>query len=235
MDVFSDESQKLGRQLQEYLARSGMTRDRLAREVKRSKSTIDKLCSGRYTEKTLAAVLARTKFIPSNAYASDAFGGYSKQSWLNYIGDYIMIECPYPEDGSIWVRKVSIRWVDDFHSGLALEEKGGGEIGRLCIAHERPVLIYIRSHEDDGRYFAVSTMVAEKAMRGIKIGVQKIVANSYAPIVSPVVFRYETDAIKRAFPQAAVVRKDDDRFSRLKADLDMVLQDKFGVIVGVGS
>jgi hypothetical protein len=78
-------------------------------------------------------------------------------------------------------------------------------------------------------------MVAEKAMRGIKIGVQKIVANSYAPIVSPVVFRYETDAIKRAFPQAAVVRKDDDRFFPLKADLDMVLQDKFEVIVGAGS
>ena len=234
MQPITEETKALGRQLQEYIARSGTTRERLAREIKRSKSCVDKMCSGRYSQKTLATVMAKTRFLPSNAYASDTFGGYSKQSWVNYIGDYVMIEHPFPEDGSIWVRKMAIRWVDDFDAGLALEEKGGGEVGRLCIANERPLLIFVKTPVENGRYFALSTMVAERAMRGIKVAVHKIVANSYAPVVTPVVLRYETDDVKAAFPKPAAVRPGDPRYARLKDDLDRVLDDKFGVIAGGG-
>lgn len=232
MHEITPETQTLGRQLQEYLARVGMSRERLARELKLSKSCIDKMCSGRYSQKTLAVVMARTKFLPSNAYAADNIGGYSKQSWVNYIGDYVMIEHPYPEDGSIWVRKMAIRWVDDFNAGLALEEKGGGEVGRLCIANERPLLIFVKTPVENGRYFALSTMVAERAMKGIKVAVHKIVGNHYAPVVTPVVLRYETDDVKAAFPKPVAVRPGDPRHARLKGELDLVLKDEFGVIAG---
>ena len=79
-----------------YIARERISRDEFAQRAKLGKSTVDKLVTGLFSEKTILQIESLLKIplmdAPAAALGETAgseLGGYARAETLNYVGEYV--------------------------------------------------------------------------------------------------------------------------------------------------
>ena len=146
------ERRKTGQEIKRYLKVNRISRDEFCHLTKLGKSTVDKLCTGIFSDATLQIVLERTKFVRSNSFAADHLGRYSRESWSSYLGEHLLLMPSLNEADAIDALKLAIEW-DENLPGMVLVHAGGSRrsLGHLTIPHERSPLIYIAAAEGYGR------------------------------------------------------------------------------------
>jgi hypothetical protein len=184
MDV--EEKRKIGREVATFIRKSFKDRVAFAQKARLGKSTVDKLVTGRFSQKTLDQVFTYTGFVRNNDYAGATLGNYSRVEWESYLGDYLFLRPSLKGDENIDAAEVFIKW-DENLPGLMLFQKARPSplsIGALNIPHRRSPFIYI---QEGARMLIVSTMVGERAMRGMMMAVHRMVANAFVPVATPIV------------------------------------------------
>jgi hypothetical protein len=186
MDI--EEKKKIGREVAIFIRKSFKDREAFALKARLGKSTVDKLVTGLFSQKTLDQVFTYTGFVRNNDYAGEALGQYSRVEWENYLGDYLFLRPSPRGDETIDAAEVFIKW-DENLPGLKLWQKSKPaplSVGALNIPHRRSPFIYI---QEGARMLIVSTMVGERALRGMMMATHRAVANAYVPVAAPVVLK----------------------------------------------
>jgi hypothetical protein len=209
-----------------------MSREQFAFQTKLGSSTIDKLCSGRFSETTLQIVQERTKFVKNNSYAAKQLGGYARAAWEGYLREYLYLR-PSIAGNDIEAEHVAIEWNDGNYNtlpGLVLIHcQTRTVIGTLAIPHERSPLIYIQPINLSPTLI-VSTMVGEAAMRGLMLGVINPVANAHAPVAMPVIFRRMDEKSLRA-AALGTIPPIHSKYSEYQAELQKTLDKQYGQLI----
>lgn len=226
-----DEKRRTGEEIKMFLAVNGIDRGRFSELTGLGRSTIDKLVTGIYSDKTLAKVLERTTFRLKTIHARKLLGAYSKANWSGYIARYLLLQPALEQAGAISAALATIDW-DDTLPGLMLYEGAGRPrdlepVGALWIPHERSPLIYMQPVDDIGVRLIVSTMVGEACMRGVSLAVHNVMANAYIPVAAPVVLRRLESG--RDIPEAelGLIDLEHPKFRAYSLDLQAVATRQF--------
>lgn len=229
---------RIGEEIKKFLVVNGIDRGRFADITGLGKSTVDKLVTGVFSEKTLAKVLEKTSFKLKTLYASKLLGGYSKANWEGYIRRYVMLH-PAPGGGAVSATLVSVAW-DDRLPGLVLFEghdrriENMTPIGALWIPHERSPLIYIQPVDSIGVRMILSTMIGEPCMRGLVLMVENVVANAYIPVASPVTLK-RLEADEAVSPdELGHIDFGHEKFDAYQRQLEIVLKRQFARLSDCG-
>ena len=229
------EKKRIGNEIKQFLDVNGVDRETFGKQSGLSKSTIDKLVIGLFSEKTLNKVLNRSGFKLRTLYAAPQLGGYSKANWDGYISDYLMLRRALDASPTIEALIVSISW-DDTLPGLVLATgyhgaKNSEQIGALWVPHERLPLIYVQPMNEIGVRLIVSTMVGEPVMRGLYLAVSNIVANAWIPVSTPVALLRLEEGHQLPPEELGRIQTDHEKYESYSAELNLVLQHKYAQVL----
>ena len=228
-----EEKRRIGREIKNFLAVHGIDRQSFADKCGIGKSTVDKLVTGIFSERTILKVVEKSSFKLKTNYASKHLGAYSRENWIGYLRDYLMLHPALAGGGNIVAKLVSITW-DEMLPGMILKEPGT-VIGALWIPHERSPLIYIQPVNDIGVRLVISTMVGEPCMRGLLLTVDNVVANAYIPVSLPVVFK-RLD-VGKAVPSSdlGVIKNTHPLYQSYMEQIVAVIDKQFGRMVSLNN
>jgi hypothetical protein len=230
-----DEKRRIGNEIKVFLAVNGIDRGQFAQAAGLGKSTVDKLVTGVFSDKTLAKVMEKTNFKLRTAYAAKVLGGYSKLNWSGYIRKYLMLHPVTDAGGAIKAAVVSIEW-NDVLPGLTLRQhlaqKEHAPLGALWIPHERSPLIYIQPLESIGVRLVVSTMVGEACMRGLALTVDNVLAHAYIPVAIPVVLKRLDVNQEIAADALGDIDPSHSQYAAYSEELQVVTEKQFGRLIG---
>jgi hypothetical protein len=230
----TDEKKQIGREIKHYLAVNRFSREEFCKQAKLGKSTVDKLITGIFSDSTLQIVLERTSFVRSNSYAAKRLGGYARAAWSRYLGTYLLLTPSLSGGGSIEAYCGIIGW-DEHVPGLTFtygrDAKGAKEpLGLITIPHERSPLIHVQAAEGHGRTLILSTMVGERALRGMIMSVSNTVANTYIPFARPiVVLQLEQEEISKT--KFGTITSEDTCFRKCRSELRKVFEKQYALVV----
>jgi hypothetical protein len=231
-----DEKRRIGKEIKLFLAVNGIDREQFAQAAGLGKSTVDKLVTGVFSDKTLAKVMEKTNFKLRTAYASKILGAYSKVNWSGYIRKYLMIHPVTDGRGAIKAAIVSIEW-NDMVPGLMLyqqiTQKERAPIGALWIPHERSPLIYVQPLDTIGVRLVLSTMIGEPCMRGLAMTVDNVLAHAYIPVAIPVVLKRLDSGQDKDIAADSLGDLDSShaQYAHYKDELQIVTERQFGRLV----
>ena len=106
MTIDDAERQRIIEAIRTYMARERISREEFAQRAKLGKSTIDKLATGLFSERTILQIEARLNIKLREAGASTAtappeFGSYTREEAAYFVGDYVFARPSFQEEGVI--------------------------------------------------------------------------------------------------------------------------------------
>lgn len=201
MPIDDADRKRIVQAIRTYIARERISRDEFAQRAKLGKSTVDKLVTGIFSEKTILQVESQIqinllKTTVAGDVAGDEFGKYTREDTKNYVGDYIFARPSFHEDGLIHAFHMSIAW-DREASALLVKEIGRGktvplQFGKIYIPRAS-LHIFILSNEQAWlKKVILSQIDVYKRMKGIMLTMGHAFANVYTPVAMPVIMnKYE--------------------------------------------
>jgi hypothetical protein len=213
--------------LRDYMKQKGYDRYRFADKVNLSKSTIDKMLVGIYSDRALARVESRTgvSFGPRTVAAdraSDALGAYFRTDVEHYVGDYLFARPSSSDPSHLQVYPFHIDW-DAKQPGLAMRQGGAekAQVGLLSIPRSS-MHIFVTSNDGGWiKLMAISQLDVENKMFGLLLTAGSVLGGIYIPISLPVVLRKVANADELAGTPRLVLPKDEEH-AVLLADLKNV-------------
>ena len=100
------ERQRIIEAIRTYMARERISREEFAQRAKLGKSTVDKLATGLFSERTILQIEARLNIKLREAGASTAtappeYGSYTREEAGYFVGDYVFARPSFQEEGVI--------------------------------------------------------------------------------------------------------------------------------------
>jgi len=233
------EKRAVGRQIKHYLAVNRISREQFCFQTKLGKSTVDKLITGIYSEKTLQIVLDNTNFVRNSHIAAKYLGGYAKSSWLGYMSDYILIRPDMNDEKALTVGIVSIKWNDDLPGFCLYEHNSSSDkasiVGELAIPHERSPLIYVipAGAVKAGAYLVVSIMMRTPVMRGLMLGLHNPAAHAYIPTAVPVALRRVEGINSISKDDIGIISPSHKKYAAYAKEIKTVTEKRFAHAVGM--
>jgi hypothetical protein len=219
--------------IRDYMQRKGYDRYRFADKVNLSKSTIDKLLVGIYSDHALAKVENRTgvRFGPSTIVmdqASEGLGGYFRHDVDHYIGDYLFVRPSSSDPSELQLHAFHIGWNTE-QSALELRQsrtEHSPQVGILSIPRSS-MHIFITSNDGGwAKLMAISQLDLESKMFGLLLTAGSVMGGIYIPISLPIVLRKVANA-RELLGAPRVVGPDDAEYPGLLADLKRVTVDSY--------
>ena len=218
--------------LREYMKQKGYDRYRLADKVNLSKSTIDKMLVGIYSDRALARVESKTgvPFGPRTVAAgraSDALGGYFRADFEHYIGDYLFARPASSDPSHLQLYPFHIDWDAD-QPGLSMRQGGAekAQVGFLSIPRAS-MHIFVTSNDGGWiKLIAISQLDIENKMFGLLLTAGTVLGGVYIPISLPVVLRKVAKAEELMGAPRVVLPKDEE-YAALLGDLKRVTADGY--------
>lgn len=220
--------------IQRYLDANGLARKDLIREHL-SKSSIEKLFQGDFTERTLNKVegILKTSFQrPSTVRdntASKSVGGYVFDAVEYLQGDYLCVRPMFANPANFNAYLISIAWSDE-QKCLVFEEKSRfdgkyRQVGTVYIPFGTAFMNLVSSSAGNVRTILLSLPDTEDIMRGIISTLSNPKGSIYIPVAAPIVLRKLRSG---EAPELGVISPDNSRYGEYQSWLATVLTEEFG-------
>jgi hypothetical protein len=221
--------------IQRYLDANGLARKDLIREHL-SKSSIEKLFQGDFTERTLNKVegILRTSFQRQPAVrvdtAAKSVGGYVFDAVEYLQGDYLCVRPMFANPAHFNAYLISISWSDE-QKCLVFEEKSRfdgkyRQIGTVYIPFGTAFMHLVSSSAGNVRTILLSLPDTEDMMRGIISTLSNPKGSIYIPVAAPIVLRKLRAAEE---PEFGVIARGNRRYDEYQSWLATVLTEEFGI------
>jgi hypothetical protein len=221
--------------IQRHLDSNGLARKDLIREHL-SKSSIEKLFQGDFTERTLNKVegILKASFQRQaegrEDTAAKSFGGYAFDAVEYLQGDYLCIRPMFANPANINAYLISIAWSDE-RNCLVFEEKSRfdgkyRQIGTVYIPFGTSFMNLVSSAAGNVRTVLLSLPDSEGMTRGIINTLSNPKGSIYIPVAAPIVLRKLRTAEE---PELGVISPDHRRYDEYQSWLATVLTEEFGV------
>jgi hypothetical protein len=219
--------------IREYMTRKGYDRYRFADKVNLSKSTIDKMLVGIYSDHALARVENRTgvRFRPEAIImdqAKEELGGYFRHDVEHYAGDYLFVRPSSSDPSELQLHAFHIGWNSE-QSAMELRQsrtEHSPQVGLLSIPRSSMHIFITSSDGGWAKLMAVSQLDIENKMFGLLLTAGSVLGGIYIPISLPVVLRKAVNA-RELLGAPRVIGPDDAEYPGLLADLKRVTVDSY--------
>ncbi|MFZ2158778.1 MAG: hypothetical protein WAV72_22025 [Bradyrhizobium sp.] len=220
--------------IQRYLDANGLARKDLIREHL-SKSSIEKLFQGDFTERTLNKVegILKTSFQRPSAVkdtAAKSVGGYVFDAVEYLQGDYLCVRPMFANPANFNAYLITIAWNDE-QNCLVFEEKSRfdgkyRQQGTVYIPFGTSFMNLVSSSAGNVRTILLSLPDSEDMMRGIISTLSNPKGSIYIPVAAPIVLRKLQPG---ETPELGVISRDNSRYSEYQSWLATVLTEEFGI------
>jgi hypothetical protein len=221
--------------IQRHLDANGLARKDLIREHL-SKSSIEKLFQGDFTERTLNKVegILKTSFQQQAAGRDDtaakSVGGYVFDAVEYLQGDYLCVRPMFANPESFNAYLIAIYWSDE-QNCLLFEEKSRfdgkyRQKGTVYIPFGTSFMNLVSSTAGNVRTVLLALPDSEEMMRGIISTLSNPKGSIYIPVAAPIVLRklQATDV-----PELGVISPEHRRYAEYRAWLATVISEQFGI------
>jgi hypothetical protein len=221
--------------IQRYLDANGLARKDLIREHL-SKSSIEKLFQGDFTERTLNKVegILKTSFRAPSAVRKDtadrSVGGYVFDAIEYLQGDYLCVRPVFANPANFNAYLITIRWSDE-RNCLVFEEKSRfddkyRQIGTVHIPFGTAYLNLVSASAGNVRTILLSLPDSDGMMRGIISTLSNPKGSVYIPVAAPIVLRLLR---KGEEPELGLIRENQRSHDEYRSALATVLAEEFGI------
>jgi len=225
--------------IQRHLDANGLARKDLIREHL-SKSSIEKLFQGDFTERTLNKVegILKTSFQRQaqaqlkvrDDTAAKSVGGYVFDAVEYLQGDYLCVRPMFANPGNFNAYLISIAWSDE-QKCLVFEEKSRfdgkyRQVGTVYIPFGTAFMNLVSSSAGNVRTVLLSLPDTEDMMRGIISTLSNPKGSIYIPVAAPIVLRKLRAGEE---PELGVIARDNRRYGEYQSWLATVLTEEFGI------
>ena len=221
--------------IQRYLDANGLARKDLIREHL-SKSSIEKLFQGDFTERTLNKVegILKTSFQRQASArentAAKSVGGYVFDAVEYLQGDYLCVRPMFANPANFNAYLVSISWSDE-QKCLVFEEKSRfdgkyRQQGTVYIPFGTSFMNLVSSSAGNVRTILLSLPDSDDMMRGIISTLSNPKGSIFIPVAAPIVLRKLRTAEE---PELGVISADHRRYGEYQSWLAAVLTEEFGI------
>jgi transcriptional regulator with XRE-family HTH domain len=206
MPIEEKDRDRIVQAIRTYIARERISREEFAQRTRLGKSTVDKLVTGLFSEKTILQIESLLKIplmdTPAAALGETAgsdLGGYARAETLNYVGEYVFARPSFQDANLIHAFAMEVAW-DAAARGLVVREaardkKVPPQFGVVYIPRAS-MHIFILSNESGWlKKVILSQLDVYKRMKGIMLTMGHAFGNLYTPVAMPVVMN-KYDAIK---------------------------------------
>jgi transcriptional regulator with XRE-family HTH domain len=198
MTFDTEQRRRITEAIRTYMARERISREEFAQRAKLGKSTIDKLATGLFSERTILQIEARLNINLRDAGAGTAtappeYGSYTREEGAYFAGQYVFVRPSFQEAGIIHAFHMEIVCGQN-DNVLRLQEAPrkdeiAPQLGRIHIPRGSSH-IFIASNESGWlQTIILSQLNVLKRMQGIMLTVGHAFANVYTPVAVPVVMR----------------------------------------------
>ena len=221
--------------IQRYLDANGLARKDLIREHL-SKSTIEKLFQGDFTDRTLNKVegVLKTSFQRSSRArqetASKSVGGYVFEAVEYLQGDYLCVRPMFANPSNLNAYLISIVWSDE-QNCLVFEEKSRfdakyRQVGTVYIPFGTSFMNLVSSAQGNVRTILLSLPDAEDTLRGIISTLSNPKGSIYIPVTAPIFLRKLRAAEE---PELGKISPESGCYEEYRSLLMTVLTEEFGI------
>ena len=221
--------------IQRYLDANGLARKDLIREHL-SKSSIEKLFQGDFTERTLNKVegILKTSFRKSSAGRDDtadrSVGGYVFDAVEYLQGDYLCVRPMFANPANFNAYLVTISWSDE-RKCLVFEEKSRfdgkyRQKGTVHIPFGTAYMNLVSASAGNVRTILLSLPDSDDLMRGIILTLSNPKGSVYIPVAAPIVLRKLRKAEE---PELGVITENHRCHGEYRSSLATVLSEEFGI------
>jgi transcriptional regulator with XRE-family HTH domain len=196
MSITDADRQKIIEAIRTYMARERISREEFAQRAKLGKSTIDKLATGIFSERTILQIEARLNIKLRDAGASTAtappeYGSYTREEASYFIGEYVFARPSFQGDGIIHAFRMEIVWAPSDNvlilQEVAREDEIAPQVGKIHIPRGSNH-IFVASNENGWiQTIILSQLNVLKRMQGMMLTVGHAFANIYSPVAVPVI------------------------------------------------
>ncbi|MDX2203165.1 MAG: hypothetical protein NW223_10470 [Hyphomicrobiaceae bacterium] len=196
MAISDEDRERITQTIRSYLARERISREEFAQRAKIGKSTVDKLVTGMFSEKTVLQIdqqlgLGLLSTLPLVELAPEEFGRYSREETTPYIGHYVLARPSFSERGVIQAFHMEIAWQKETRTLVikeaAQDKKIPLQFGSIYIPRGS-MHIFVMSNENGWlKSVILSQIDVYKCMKGIILTMGHAFANVYTPLASPVI------------------------------------------------
>ena len=223
--------------IQRYLDANGLARKDLIREYL-SKSSVEKLFQGDFTERTLNKVegILKTTFQRPSQSAQEArtaektFGGYVFDAVEYLQGEYLCVRPIFANPTNLSAYLISIRWSDE-QKGLVFEEKQRfdpkyKQKGTVYIPFGTSFMNLVSSTAGNVRTILLSLPDADSMLRGIISTLSNPKGSIFIPASAPIFLRKLQEGEK---PELGVISSEHNSYEAYQSLLATVLTEDFGL------
>ncbi len=225
--------------IQRHLDANGLARKDLIREHL-SKSSIEKLFQGDFTERTLNKVegILKTSFQRQaqgqlkarDDTAAKSVGGYVFDAVEHLQGDYLCVRPMFANPANFNAYLISIAW-SNTQNCLVFEEKSRfdgkyRQVGTVYIPFGTAFMNLVSSSAGNVRTVLLSLPDTEDMMRGIISTLSNPKGSIYIPVAAPIVLRKLRAGEE---PELGVIARDSRRYGEYQSWLATVLTEEFGI------
>lgn len=238
MAIDEAERRRITEAIRTYMARERISRDEFAQRARLGKSTIDKLATGLFSERTILQIEARLNIRlretgASTATAPPEYGSYTREEGSYFVGQYVFARPSFQEQEIIQAFHMEIVWGDKDNvlelRELPRTDEISPQVGRVHIPRGSNH-IFVASNESGWLQTVIlSQLNVLKRMNGIMLTMGHAFANIYSPVAVPVVMtkhdKVEPGMVGRIGPGSAL-------YKTYRAELVAVQSDNFAKWVG---
>jgi hypothetical protein len=222
--------------IQRYLDANGLARKDLIREHL-SKSSIEKLFQGEFTERTLNKVegILKTSFRAPSAplreeTADRSVGGYVFDAVAYLQGDYLCVRPMFANPANFNAYLITISWSDE-RKCLVFEEKSRfdgkyRQQGTVHIPFGTAYMNLVSANAGNVRTILLSLPDSDGMMRGIISTLSNPKGSVYIPVAAPMVLRKLRKAEE---PELGIIAENHRRHDEYRSWLATVLTEEFGI------
>jgi hypothetical protein len=222
--------------IQHHLDAHGLARKDLIRDYL-SKSTIDKLFQGEFSERTLTKIEAILNIALTPKHAEDdqapsQIGGYTLQA-VDYLqGDYLCVRPLFTDPTNLNAYLIRIAW-DGATRSLRFEELSRRDAkyaqkGTVYIPFGTPFLNLVSTHLGNLRTVLLSLPDGEGVCRGLITTLSNPKGTMYTPVAAPVFLRR---LATNEQPEVGFIKPDSASYAPYLDVLASVVADEFGRFV----
>ena len=231
MTITDLERQRIIETIRTYMARERISREEFAQRAKLGKSTIDKLATGIFSERTILQIEARLNIKLRDSGASTAtapaeYGSYTREEASYFIGEYVFARPCFQEAGVIQAFQMEIAWAPKDNVLILQEPPRSDEIspqaGRIHIPRGSNHIFVVSNENGWVQTIVLSQLNVLKRMQGMMLTVGRAFANIYSPVAVPVIMskqsKIDAQMVGRIAPGSAQHRTYQTELTALEAE-----------------
>lgn len=196
MPIDDVERARIVEAIRRYIARERISRAEFAERTRLGKSTVDKLLTGMFSERTILHIEARLNISlrglhDGAEFAPEEFGRYTREDTKNYVGEYVFARPSFRDRGPIHAFRMEIVW-DGQEKVLLVKEsaprnKEEAQFGRIHIPRASMHIFILSNERGWLKSVILSQIDIYKRMKGMMLTMGNAFANVYSPVAVPVI------------------------------------------------